>query len=295
MDMLQCVSDNCHLLVCHTPFLFFWPPAIWHHHLIHSPWSQSLRRLLSLVPWKRGAGRGGSGAKYCSMFPLQTKEQFPDEPFEVRVSDQNEEHLFSMCCGKPVSHQQKTFVQSHTDSKGHQQARKTWEEQKCAERADGTPTPEVQQRVISLAQPTLLHVARTNELRYAAQDDLGPRRVAYGIAIFRNFPAIFRNWIDPPPPPRPQSPPPCCRTGVGWGVLWVCGGRRPGFRAQWTLAFKRCSSQLGTCFIYAIHKHPHTHTPTCPHAHTPTLSKAHLGWHSWGQRMAQGTRRSRAE
>ena len=61
---------------------------------------------------KRGAGRGGAGAKYCSMSPWQRKEQFPDEPFEVRISDNNEEYLFCTCCGKPVSHQQKTFVQS---------------------------------------------------------------------------------------------------------------------------------------------------------------------------------------
>ena len=76
--------------------------------------------------------------------------------------------------GKLVSHQQKTFVQSHVDSKGHQQARKMWKlcEEKHAERAEETPTQDVPQCVSTLAQPTLLHVARTNELRYAAQDDL---------------------------------------------------------------------------------------------------------------------------
>ena len=39
-------------------------------------------------------------------------------------------------------------------------------------RAEATGTPELPQRVSTLAQPTLHHVARTNELRHAAQDDL---------------------------------------------------------------------------------------------------------------------------
>ena len=64
---------------------------------------------------KRGTGRGGAGAKYCSMSPWQRKEQFPNEPFEVRISDKGKEYLFCGCCGN----QQKTFVQSHIDSKGH--------------------------------------------------------------------------------------------------------------------------------------------------------------------------------
>ena len=67
------------------------------------------------------------------MSPWQRKEQFPDEPFDVRVSDNNEEYLFCTCCGKLVSHQQKTFVQSHVDSKGHQQAHKTWKESRQIE------------------------------------------------------------------------------------------------------------------------------------------------------------------
>ena len=61
----------------------------------------------------------------------------------------------SICCacyGKPVSHQRKTLVQVHVDSKGHNQACKTWKppEQKHAERAEGTPTPRVSVLLVDL-------------------------------------------------------------------------------------------------------------------------------------------------
>ena len=83
--MLQCPSDNEPMrvgVVPHFLSLFLWA-AIWPHHLTHSPPSKSLRRFLR----KCGAGRQGVGAKYCSMSPWQRKEQFPTEPFEVRISD----------------------------------------------------------------------------------------------------------------------------------------------------------------------------------------------------------------
>ena len=72
---------------------------------------------------------------------------------KLRVSDKSEEYLFCTCCGKPGSHQQNAFVQSHVDIKGQQQACKIWKlrEQKCAERAHGTPTEDVPQHARNLA------------------------------------------------------------------------------------------------------------------------------------------------
>ena len=153
---------------------------------------------------KRGAGRGGAGAKYCSMSPWQRKEQFPDEPFEVRISDNNEEYLFCTCCGKPVSHQQETFVQSHVVNKGHQQARKTWKlrEQKRAERASEPPV-----------QSCCTLRVQEGRLRHRNFSAIFPQFSA----IFRNFSAIFPQFFaigfDPP---RPQFfPPPLPHTGHG--------------------------------------------------------------------------------
>ena len=99
------------------------------------------------------------------MSPWQRNEYLPYEPLEVRVSDKNEDDLFCSSYAKAVSHQQETFVQSHTDSKGHQQAHNMdkLREQKHAERAEATPIPDVAQRVSTLAQPTRLHVARLGD------------------------------------------------------------------------------------------------------------------------------------
>ena len=70
---------------------------------------------------------------------------------------------FSFVAGNNIP---SAFVQSHTDCKGHQAASKVDKlpEQKCAEQAEATATPDVPQHVSTVAQPTLLHVARTNEL-----------------------------------------------------------------------------------------------------------------------------------
>ena len=61
----------------------------------------------------RGKGQGGQKARYATqMTPAAQAAQYPDEPFTVKQTDAGE-RLLCLCCGKPVSHQTKSFVDSH--------------------------------------------------------------------------------------------------------------------------------------------------------------------------------------
>ena len=72
----------------------------------------------------RGKGKGGAGAKYCTMGPLKRKEQFPDHPLSVTKNDMGIEVLWCNACGCPVSHMAKSCAQGHLDSNKHQAAAK---------------------------------------------------------------------------------------------------------------------------------------------------------------------------
>ena len=56
----------------------------------------------------RGKGRGGAGAKYCTMGPGKRKEQFPGHPLSLRTNDLGIEVLWCDACGCPVSHTTKS-------------------------------------------------------------------------------------------------------------------------------------------------------------------------------------------
>ena len=62
---------------------------------------------------KRGLGKGGAAAKYCTMFVAARMAEFPDEPFEERLDLLNQPMMWCLACGKPVAHQTKSFVASH--------------------------------------------------------------------------------------------------------------------------------------------------------------------------------------
>lgn len=68
------------------------------------------------------SGRGmvlDSLGRYATGFtPRQQKEKFPDQSFEVGISDNNDEVLFCKPCGKPLSHQSKTFISTHINTGG---------------------------------------------------------------------------------------------------------------------------------------------------------------------------------
>ena len=71
-------------------------------------------------PVKRGKGQGGQKARYATQMTLAAgAAQYPNEPFTVKQTDAGE-RLWCLCCGKPVSHQTKTFVESHINNKSHQ-------------------------------------------------------------------------------------------------------------------------------------------------------------------------------
>ena len=61
-------------------------------------------------PVKRGKGQGGQKARYATqMTPAARAAQYPHKPFTVKQTDAGE-RLWCLCCGKPVSHQTKTYV-----------------------------------------------------------------------------------------------------------------------------------------------------------------------------------------
>ena len=61
-------------------------------------------------PVKRGKGQDGQKARYATQMTLAARAaQYPHEPFTVKQTDAGEQ-LWCLCCGKPVSHQTKTYV-----------------------------------------------------------------------------------------------------------------------------------------------------------------------------------------
>ena len=192
--MLQCLSDNCHSCVCHTPLLFFFATSTMASPSETLSLERESEEVAESSPLKRkcGAGRGGVGAKYCTMSLWHRKGQFPGEPFEFRVSDKNEEYLFCTCCGKLVSHRQKTFMKLHVDSKGHQQARKMW---KLRDKnvQNGTPTRDVQQ-CVSTCSP-VQNYCTLRVMEGCLLHCNFPASLHNFPAISRNFSAIFCDWI----------------------------------------------------------------------------------------------------
>ena len=57
---------------------------------------------------KRGLGKGGAAAKYCTMSVAARMAQFPDEPFEERLDLLNQPMMWCLACGKPVAHPTKS-------------------------------------------------------------------------------------------------------------------------------------------------------------------------------------------
>jgi hypothetical protein len=62
---------------------------------------------------KRGLGKGGAAANYCTMSVASRMAQFPNEPFEERVGSLNQSVMWCLGCGKPVSHQTRNFGACH--------------------------------------------------------------------------------------------------------------------------------------------------------------------------------------
>ena len=120
----------------------------------------------------RGKGRGGAGAKYCTMGPGKRKEQFPGHPLSLRTNDLGIEVLWCDACGCPVSHTTKSTVQCHLDSKKHQVAVETMQkrekarvERRLEAEADALP------HKAAMRQPSLQSVvASCNDKNKAADD-----------------------------------------------------------------------------------------------------------------------------
>ena len=79
-----------------------------------------------------GKGKGGAGAKYCTMGPRKQKEQFLGHPLSVRTNDLGIEVLWCDASGCPVSHTTKSTVQGHLDCKKHQAAMETMKKREKA-------------------------------------------------------------------------------------------------------------------------------------------------------------------
>ena len=65
-----------------------------------------------------GKGKGGAGAKYCTMSPWKQKEQFLGRSLSVCTNDLGIEALWCDACGCPVSHKTKSTVQGHCQGFG---------------------------------------------------------------------------------------------------------------------------------------------------------------------------------
>ena len=79
---------------------------------------------------KRGLGKGGAAAHYCTMSVASRMAQFPEEPFEERLGSLNQSIMWCLDCGKPISHQTRTCVKQHIDST-HSKGTETLKRQKA--------------------------------------------------------------------------------------------------------------------------------------------------------------------
>ena len=84
---------------------------------------------------KRGLGKGGAAAHYCTMSVASRMAQFPEEPFEESLGSLNQSIMRCLACGKPVSHQTRTCVKQHIDSKIHSKGTETLKRQKAKREA----------------------------------------------------------------------------------------------------------------------------------------------------------------
>ena len=145
---------------------------------------------------KRGLGKGGAAANYCTMSVASRMAQFPNEPFEERVGSLNQSVMWCLGCGKPVSHQTKTSVKQHVDSQTHQKGKETLKKQKAKREAAATKEKEVpQMRVSTLRQPSLSHVLNIHAERFEVQDDAVFTLLACGIPVEKLNHKIFRAFL----------------------------------------------------------------------------------------------------
>lgn len=82
-------------------------------------------------PSASGGKARGVAARYCEMGPQKRMAQYASGLFDVRPSPlTGHDCLWCAPCGKPVSHQSKTFVDSHIKSKSHKEAVGVWEKRR---------------------------------------------------------------------------------------------------------------------------------------------------------------------
>ena len=147
---------------------------------------------------KRGLGKGGAAAKYCTMSVPARMAQFPDEPFEERLDLLNQPMMWCLACGKPVAHQTKSFVASHLTRQCHIAGKAHIAKQKAKKEAVAKQKDEevvAMQRVSTLRQPTLGHVVSYHAERFAVQDDLGFTMLASGIPVEKLDHPIMRAFL----------------------------------------------------------------------------------------------------
>ena len=80
------------------------------------------------TPVKRGLGKGGAAARYCTMSPKARLAQYPNQPLAVREGQDGADELWCTCCGKPVSHWTKTQVDTHIQGKKHLESKAEWDD-----------------------------------------------------------------------------------------------------------------------------------------------------------------------
>ena len=95
--------------------------------------------------WKRGLGKGGAAANYCTMSVASRMAQCPEEPFEEQLGSFNQSIMWCLGRGKPVSHQTKTCVKQHVNSYTHKKGKETLKKQKAKREAAATKEKEVPQ------------------------------------------------------------------------------------------------------------------------------------------------------
>ena len=145
----------------------------------------------------RGKGRGGAGAKYCTMGPGERKEQFPGHPLSVRTNDLGIEVLWCDACGCPVSHTTKSTVQGHLDSKKHQAAVETMQtrekarvERRLEAEAEALP------HKAAMRQPSLQSVVASCNDKNKAADDTVFAFAGASIPLDKLDHPLVRAWLQ---------------------------------------------------------------------------------------------------
>ena len=160
---------------------------------------------------RRGLGQGGAKAKYCGQMTPQTRLSTMAssgtnvEMFDVRLTDSGGEKIWCLCCGKPVFHEQLTFMKSHMSTQGHKKNLDMWQKRRqkqkevaaenIAKLQENFESPPKMQRVLTGKQPKLQHAVDLSSARYAVADDTVFTFLATGIPFEKLDHPVFRAWL----------------------------------------------------------------------------------------------------